>query len=74
MNTVIVATYKNGTQRLFTGRFIFSIGSEYKRAWRRMNALTEWCAWRSIVALDLYNMDGTLNAWILKCDNPETLY
>lgn len=65
MNKIIVATYNSGVQQLFTTKFIFSIGSQYKSANRRLKEICQWCAWRGIKSLDVYRMDGTKEAWLI---------
>lgn len=68
MNKIIVATYFDGTQQLFTTKFIFGIGKQFKSERRKLQELCDWCAWRGIKNLDVYNMAGKKEAWLIAGD------
>lgn len=65
MNKIIVATFENGSQGLFTHKQIANVISDapqYKQKWRTIKAqcdcLVSWAYLKGIVSLDEYTMDG----------------
>jgi len=65
MNKIAVATHVNGSQSLHTLKKIFEIGNG-KPEHKRMQMLADWCYCRGIKKLEVKNMDGTLDGWIIK--------
>lgn len=65
MNKIAVATHLNGSQSLHALHEIYKLG-QGKDEQKQMQTLANWCYCRKIKNLEIRNMDGTLDGWILK--------